>query len=99
MRCARSASSRPRSALTRAAAPLIRPSQRTTDTGTVSPEIGKLSTAFVVSPPHSCCFSSTLMRLTLQAEGRDLAREADGVVVGHQISRAGQHAQLRIGDQ
>ena len=26
-------------------------SQRMTETGTVSPEIGKLSTAFVVSPP------------------------------------------------
>ena len=55
-RCARRrrASSRPSSAFTRAAAPLMRPSQRTTDTGTRSPEIGKLSTAFVVSPPQSC---------------------------------------------
>ena len=46
-----SASSSPSSAFTRAAAPLMRPSQWMTDSGTVSPEIGKLSTAFVVSPP------------------------------------------------
>jgi hypothetical protein len=44
-------SSLPRSALARAAAPLIRPSQWMTDGGTVSPEIGKLSTAFFVSLP------------------------------------------------
>jgi hypothetical protein len=44
-------SSLPRSALVRAAAPLMRPSQWMTDGGTVSPEIGKLSTAFFVSPP------------------------------------------------
>ena len=61
IRSAVSRSSRPSSALTRAAAPLIRPSQRITDTGTVSPETGKLSTAFVVSPPHSCSVSWTLM--------------------------------------
>ena len=29
------------------------PSQRTTRSGTRSPEPGKLATAFVVSPPHS----------------------------------------------
>ena len=44
-------SSLPSSALARAAAALMRPSQWMTDTGTVSPEIGKLSTAFFVSPP------------------------------------------------
>src|SRR3954453_14334749 len=54
MRSARSRSSLPRSAFVRAAAALMRPSQRTTPTGTRSPETGKLSTAFVVSPPHSC---------------------------------------------
>jgi hypothetical protein len=47
-------SSRPSSALTRAAAPLIRPSQRITGSRDGSPEIGKLATALVVSPPHSC---------------------------------------------
>jgi serine/threonine protein kinase len=47
--------------LTRAAAPLIWANQRTTATGTVSPEIGKLPIAFVVSPPHSCSFSCRLM--------------------------------------
>ena len=62
MRSATSASSSPRSALARAAAPLTRPSWRTTATGTRSPETGKLATAFVVSPPHSCwSVSCTLM--------------------------------------
>jgi hypothetical protein len=46
--------SSPSSPLTAAAAPLIRASQRITDTGTVSPEIGKFSTALAVSAPHSC---------------------------------------------
>ena len=53
IRSALSASSRPSSAFTRAAAPLIRPSQRATWTGIGSPETGKFSTAFAVSPPHS----------------------------------------------
>ena len=53
MRSARAGSSSPRSALTRAAAPLIRPSQRTTATGTRSPDTGKFSTALRVSPPQS----------------------------------------------
>ena len=44
-------SSLPSSALARAAAPLMRPSQWMTEAGTVSPEMGKLSTAFLVSPP------------------------------------------------
>src|ERR1700727_79057 len=44
----------PSSPLTAAAAPFTRASQRTTDTGTVSPEIGKLATALAVSPPQSC---------------------------------------------
>src|SRR5256714_11717498 len=54
MRSARSRSSLPNSALVRADAALMRPSQRTTATGTRSPETGKFSTAFVVSPPQSC---------------------------------------------
>ena len=62
--CARSASSLPSAPLASAAADLIRPSQRTTGTGTRSPETGKLSTALVVSPPQSCSlgvvFASTL---------------------------------------
>ena len=53
MRLARSSSSSPSSALARAAAPLMRPSQRTTCTGTRSPDTGKLSTALLVSPPQS----------------------------------------------
>src|SRR3954447_12143887 len=54
MRSARSRSSLPSSAFVRAAAALMRPSQRTTPAGTRSPETGKFSTAFVVSPPQSC---------------------------------------------
>ena len=50
---ASSASSSPSSAFTRAAVPLMRPSQRTTGSGTRSPDTGKFATAFVVSPPHS----------------------------------------------
>src|SRR2546429_359610 len=46
MRSARSASRRPRSALTRAAAALIRPSHRITGVGTGCPETGKFSTAY-----------------------------------------------------
>ena len=46
--------SSPSSPLTAAAAPLMRASQCTTEAGTVSPEIGKFSTALAVSPPHSC---------------------------------------------
>src|SRR4051794_39628904 len=53
MRWARSASRSPRSAFARAAAPLMRPSQRTTATGTRSPDTGKLATALRVSPPQS----------------------------------------------
>src|SRR6476660_6289967 len=54
MRAATSSSSSPSSPFTSAAAALTRPSQRTTGTGTRSPETGKLSTALVVSPPQSC---------------------------------------------
>src|SRR3954462_9703009 len=45
--------SSPSSPLTAAAAPFTRASQWTSSMGTVSPEIGKFSTALVVSPPHS----------------------------------------------
>jgi hypothetical protein len=53
MRSALSASSWPSSAFVRAAAALMRASQRTTEVGTVSPETGKLSIALRVSPPQS----------------------------------------------
>ena len=42
-----------------AAAALIRPSQWTTGAGIGSPETGKFSTAFRVSPPHSSVFPVT----------------------------------------
>src|SRR5581483_1074219 len=99
MRSATSPSSFPSSAFTRAAAALIRPSQRTTGTGTGAPEIGKLATALVVSPPHSCSFSLTPMALTLATEGDQLARDPDRVVVGNQEARPRERAQLSIGEQ
>ena len=48
-----SLSRRPRSAFTRAAAALMRPSQRATEAGMGSPETGKFSTALRVSVPQS----------------------------------------------
>src|SRR3954468_4706420 len=54
IRSASAESSSPSSPFTIAAAAFSRPSQRTTGTGTRSPETGKLSTALVVSPPQSC---------------------------------------------
>ena len=53
MRSALSASSSPSSAFARAAAALIRPSQRATGIGIGSPEIGKLPIALLVSAPQS----------------------------------------------
>ena len=72
IRCATSASSSPSSALARAAAPLTRPSQRMTATGTGSPDTGKLATAFVVSPPHSWgeVSSCTLIAVLSRGEAR-----------------------------
>jgi len=61
IRCAVSGSSSSSSALTRAAAPLMRPSQWITPAGTGSPEIGKFPIALVVSPPQSCSFSWRLI--------------------------------------
>ena len=75
IRCARSASSSPRSALARAAAPLMRPSQRTTATGIRSPETGKLATALPVSPPHSSSVVSTLIGPRFKSQ-RGLSRPA-----------------------
>ena len=70
MRSALSASSSPSSALTRAAAALIRPSQRATGTGIGSPETGKFPTAFVVSPPQSCRCASISLTQVKSREGR-----------------------------
>ena len=63
IRPARRLSSSPSSAFAAAEAPLIAASQCTTAIGTRSPEIGKFSTAFVVSPPHSCCAIGAPFRL------------------------------------
>ena len=65
IRSALSASSSPSSAFTRAAAALIRPSQRATGTGIGSPETGKFATAFRVSPPHSSREISVLKKKSL----------------------------------
>src|SRR3954462_12959182 len=95
-------------ALARAAAPLMRPSQWITESGTVSPEIGKLSTAFLVSPPYSVFFFTGGMALqpttrsrrpSLGEEREQLARDADRVVVGDQVPGAGQDAQDRVGQE
>src|SRR4051794_3307370 len=67
MRSALSRSSRPSSAFTRAAAPLMRPSQRATEAGIGSPETGKFATAFVVSVPQSSCFCSVLLTARVYA--------------------------------
>src|SRR5215218_5472736 len=61
IRSATAASSRPSSPLTRAAAALIWPSILTTAVGTHSPETGKLSTALLVSGPHSCCSTAIVL--------------------------------------
>ncbi len=58
MRSARARSRSSRSAFTRAAAALMRPSQRATGVGIGSPETGKFATAFSVSIPQSSCFST-----------------------------------------
>jgi hypothetical protein len=49
---------RPRSALTRAAAALIRPSQRATGVGIGSPDTVKFAIAFSVSSPQRVCCST-----------------------------------------
>jgi hypothetical protein len=62
IRSALSGSSNPSSAFTRAAAPLIRPSQWATGAGIGSPETVKLATAFRVSSPQSSrCVSTSAM--------------------------------------
>src|SRR5438067_2834723 len=108
IRSAISGSSTPSSALIRAAAALIRPSQWTTSSWTGSPETGKFSTAFAVSVPQSCCFPScTAIRLspvvdcahyTLAEERRQLPRQPDRVVVGHEKAGARKDAQLGVGE-
>ena len=79
IRSAMSESSLPSSALVRAAAALIRPSQRTTETGTRSPDTGKLSTALRVSPPQSSSattVSSVELKLHFEAIAQPVSRPA-----------------------
>jgi hypothetical protein len=68
---------------------LIRPSQRATGGGIGSPETGKFTTAFVVSPPQSSVRSSVLAtapslalhRVEAAADvERALAKEAPGLL-------------------
>src|ERR1700730_5568887 len=87
---ARAGSSFPSSALDRAAAPLMGPSQWITAAGTGSaaagtvwPEIGKLSPAFFVSPPYRVFLA---MRGRLSTEGRQLPCHPHGVVVGDEVA-------------
>src|SRR6266700_242940 len=86
IRCAASSSSRPSSPLTRAAAALIRPSQRATDTGIGSPETGKFSTAFRVSAPQSSCF------VAVSATFRTLARAHPPAGLEQPLPRGQLHA-------
>src|SRR5689334_1723977 len=76
MRAALSSSSSPSSAFTRAAAALMRPSQRATGVGIGWPETGKLSTALRVSPPQSSFRSAVATNSSLAT--RDLQK-------GHQL--------------
>ncbi len=73
-----SGSSSPSSVFTRAAAALIRPSQRTTGTGIVSPETGKFSTAFAVSLPQSSLGAVSLTWSSLSARGSPVSVDEDG---------------------
>src|SRR5437868_14822732 len=98
MRAAVRFGSRPSSPLTAAAAPFRRASQRTTGTGTVSPEMGKFSIALAVSPPHSCR-RSAMAALFLTAEGDQLAGEARGGDVGQHKAIALQHVEPTARDQ
>src|SRR5688500_14701072 len=72
IRSALSASSRPSSAFTRAAAPLIRPSQRATEAGIGSPETVKLATALRVSSPQSS------VRVSPSATNQSVVRPCPG---------------------
>ena len=99
-RSASSASSRPSSALTRAAAPLMRPSQRTTASGTRLAGDREVVDGLRRSRRRRAVFGHALAPYGgSAAEGRELARDADRVVVGHQEAGARQHAQLRVGQQ
>src|SRR5438046_1416355 len=101
IRSALSASSNPSSPFTRAAAALIRPSQRATWTGIGSPETGKLPIALVVSLPQSsrCTVSVSGPMLVVhhRHDGVRVAerRRADEVRIGCDRSlRAGVHLRL-----
>ena len=77
----------------------MRPSQWMTGSGTRSPEIWKLSTALVVSPPHSCWLCSVALMALRLGERGDLARDADRVVVGDQEARRRAARAAGVGQQ
>src|SRR5262245_16987979 len=79
MRAALSSSRRPSSPFTRAAAALIRPSQRATGTGIGSPETGKLATALRVSPPQSSVVGVELLTPASVVTAPRSRRRSDGV--------------------
>ena len=92
MRSALSGSRSPSSALTRAAAALIRPSQRATGTGIGSPATGKFSIAFRVSEPQSSrAVSVSLTRSMLLRVGHVRARELGS---GSAAAGPGRHGAL-----
>src|SRR4051812_20324611 len=95
IRSARSWSSRPSSALTRAAAALMRPSHRITGSGTRSPDTGKFSTALRVSAPQSS-EEVTVIR-SQYAAGAPLLDEQVGALGDHDVPCAPQDL-ARLGE-
>ncbi len=87
MRSATSLSSSPRSAFTRAAAALIRPSQRATGAGIGSPETVKFAIAFSVSAPQrasdSAAFATDASLAPARQTAPDEGHRGAGVVEPH----------------
>src|SRR3954447_25275586 len=98
MRSARSPSSRSRSAFTRAAVALMRPSQRMTGTGIGCPLTGKFVTALFVSPPQSSRRSSVvLMSVTLALRRARPQAALEGAARGAQAARLGLETPDQLG--
>src|SRR5580765_2736896 len=98
MRSAMSESSNPRSAFTRAAAALIRPSQRATGAGIGSPETVKFAIAFSVSPPQraseSIAFATGASLAPARQTASDEGHRCAGVVEPR--GDVSQHSVLRL---
>ena len=95
MRSALSASSRPSSPFTRAAAALIRPSQRATGAGIGSPETGKLAIALRVSPPHSSCVWSRVGHASQPTRGAPVSSSSSQRRASPAAARAARRRRAR----